>query len=199
VIDIYKENPRHAHSELAVFNDQVLTHGVSLRQRNQYIFVPDLRLLLLLFCTCSATDYLSIKYFLAKFRLIIFRSHIMILTNIGKDPQHSCHYSFQARVPTTQTMKLSLPFLLLLSTTTAFTIPTSTSRPTSSLAVASDPTTQQHQLIPPSKIDATSVASLFEERVQKTYGRYPITFVEGKGCWLVDEDGKKYLGEFFFG
>jgi hypothetical protein len=23
--------------------------------------------------------------------------------------------------------------------------------------------------------------------------------VEGKGCWLVDEDGKKYLGEFCFG
>ncbi|KAL7510248.1 hypothetical protein ACHAXN_007098 [Cyclotella atomus] len=87
-------------------------------------------------------------------------------------------------------MKLSLPFLLV-STTTAFAPAPSASRHVAtSLSVASNPTTQ---LIPPSKIDASSVASLFEERVQKTYGRYPITFVEGKGCWLVDEDGKKYL------
>lgn len=93
-------------------------------------------------------------------------------------------------------MKLSLPFLLV-STTTAFAPAPSASRHVAtSLSVASNPTTQ---LIPPSKIDASSVASLFEERVQKTYGRYPITFVEGKGCWLVDEDGKKYLGGFCFG
>jgi hypothetical protein len=82
--------------------------------------------------------------------------------------------------------------LLLLSTTSAFA-PSSSSSRTTALSVATNPTTV---LIPPSKIDATSVANLFEERVQKTYGRYPITFVEGKGCWLTDEDGKKYLGEF---
>lgn len=89
------------------------------------------------------------------------------------------------------TMKLTLPFLLL-TTTTAFA-PSPISRPASSLSVAANPTTS---LIPPSKIDASSVANLFESRVQKTYGRYPITFVEGKGCWLTDEEGKKYLGEY---
>jgi hypothetical protein len=82
--------------------------------------------------------------------------------------------------------------LFLLTTTAAFTPISLRSSRTSPLAVATNPITE---LIPPSKIDASSVARLFEERVQKTYGRYPITFVEGKGCWLVDEEGKKYLGE----
>ncbi len=26
-----------------------------------------------------------------------------------------------------------------------------------------------------------------------TYARFPVTFVDGEGCWLVDEDGKRYL------
>jgi acetylornithine aminotransferase len=26
-----------------------------------------------------------------------------------------------------------------------------------------------------------------------TYARFPVTFVDGDGCWLVDEDGKRYL------
>jgi predicted acetylornithine/succinylornithine family transaminase len=26
-----------------------------------------------------------------------------------------------------------------------------------------------------------------------TYARFPVTFVEGEGCWLVDEDGRRYL------
>ena len=29
--------------------------------------------------------------------------------------------------------------------------------------------------------------------VAKTYGRYPLVAVSGKGCWLTDIDGKKYL------
>mmetsp|Transcript_1528 Transcript_1528/g.2858 ORF Transcript_1528/g.2858 Transcript_1528/m.2858 type:complete len:480 (-) Transcript_1528:131-1570(-) len=48
-------------------------------------------------------------------------------------------------------------------------------------------------LIPPSAIDSSSTANLFDTRVQKTYGRYPITFVKGEGCVLTDEDGKVYL------
>ncbi|WP_456454714.1 acetylornithine/succinylornithine family transaminase [Thermovibrio sp.] len=32
-----------------------------------------------------------------------------------------------------------------------------------------------------------------EEFVMKTYNRYPVSFVKGKGCWLYDEKGKKYL------
>jgi len=84
--------------------------------------------------------------------------------------------------------------LFLLTTTAAFTIPTNHHASSSALSVAVDPTTTTTKsLIPPSQIDASSVASLFEERVQKTYGRYPITFVEGRGCWLTDENGKEYL------
>jgi predicted acetylornithine/succinylornithine family transaminase len=26
-----------------------------------------------------------------------------------------------------------------------------------------------------------------------TYARFPVTFVDGEGCWLVDEDGRRYL------
>ncbi|MCK4501440.1 MAG: aminotransferase class III-fold pyridoxal phosphate-dependent enzyme, partial [Desulfuromonadales bacterium] len=29
--------------------------------------------------------------------------------------------------------------------------------------------------------------------VAKTYGRYPLVAASGKGCWLTDIDGKKYL------
>jgi predicted acetylornithine/succinylornithine family transaminase len=29
--------------------------------------------------------------------------------------------------------------------------------------------------------------------VMKTYNRYPVSFVKGEGCWLYDEEGKKYL------
>lgn len=48
-------------------------------------------------------------------------------------------------------------------------------------------------LIPPSKLDSSSTSNLFETRVQKTYGRYPITFTSGSGCVLTDETGKEYL------
>merc|ERR1719486_228933 len=33
----------------------------------------------------------------------------------------------------------------------------------------------------------------FDEVVQKTYGRYPVTIVRGSGCELEDDTGKKYL------
>ncbi|MEO2069228.1 MAG: aspartate aminotransferase family protein [Desulfurobacteriaceae bacterium] len=32
-----------------------------------------------------------------------------------------------------------------------------------------------------------------EKFVMKTYNRFPVSFVKGEGCWLFDEDGKKYL------
>ncbi|KAL7538884.1 hypothetical protein ACHAWF_006237 [Thalassiosira exigua] len=48
-------------------------------------------------------------------------------------------------------------------------------------------------LAPPSSIDASSTSDLFESRVQKTYGRYPIAFVSGSGSTLTDESGKTYL------
>lgn len=32
-----------------------------------------------------------------------------------------------------------------------------------------------------------------ERYIMKTYGRFPAVMVEGKGCWLTDADGKKYL------
>jgi predicted acetylornithine/succinylornithine family transaminase len=32
-----------------------------------------------------------------------------------------------------------------------------------------------------------------ENFVMKTYNRYPVSFVKGEGCWLYDEEGKKYL------
>ncbi len=38
-----------------------------------------------------------------------------------------------------------------------------------------------------------SAASLFEQHVMTTYGRYPITLVRGEGCHVWDSDGKDYL------
>ncbi len=32
-----------------------------------------------------------------------------------------------------------------------------------------------------------------EKYIMKTYNRYPVCFVRGKGCWLWDTNGKKYL------
>lgn len=32
-----------------------------------------------------------------------------------------------------------------------------------------------------------------EKYVMNTYGRFPIAFIRGEGCWLWDADGKKYL------
>ena len=48
-------------------------------------------------------------------------------------------------------------------------------------------------LVPPSQLDSSSISDLFDNRVQKTYGRYPITFVSGSGCTLTDETGRTYL------
>lgn len=57
----------------------------------------------------------------------------------------------------------------------------------------SEPGTVTSKLTPPSKLDASSTADLFNTRVQKTYGRYPITFVSGSGSTLTDETGREYL------
>ena len=48
-------------------------------------------------------------------------------------------------------------------------------------------------LTPPSKLIPHTAAELFDTRVQKTYGRYPITFVSGSGSTLTDIEGKVYL------
>lgn len=48
-------------------------------------------------------------------------------------------------------------------------------------------------LTPPSKLVPHTATELFDTRVQKTYGRYPITFVSGSGCTLTDIEGKVYL------
>lgn len=49
------------------------------------------------------------------------------------------------------------------------------------------------KLTPPSKLIPQTAAELFDTRVQKTYGRYPITFVTGSGSTLTDSEGKVYL------
>jgi len=49
------------------------------------------------------------------------------------------------------------------------------------------------RLVPPSEINPNDTAALFEERIQKTYGRYPLTITHGKGCKLYDNNNKEYL------
>ena len=48
-------------------------------------------------------------------------------------------------------------------------------------------------LVPPSKLAAHTTSELFDTRVQKTYGRYPITFVSGSGSTLTNDAGREYL------
>lgn len=85
------------------------------------------------------------------------------------------------------------------STTTSSSLhlstPTSTSSTTTQLhsTTLPAPGTVTSNLTPPSKLDHSSTPSLFENRVQKTYGRYPITFVSGNGSTLTDSNGKTYL------
>jgi predicted acetylornithine/succinylornithine family transaminase len=37
------------------------------------------------------------------------------------------------------------------------------------------------------------VTKLLENHVLPTYARAPVTFVEGDGCWLIDDNGERYL------
>jgi len=54
-------------------------------------------------------------------------------------------------------------------------------------------TVEKTILTPPSEIPDDDIAGMFEEFVVKTYGRYPLTIVSGKGCKLYDSTGKEYL------
>lgn len=59
-------------------------------------------------------------------------------------------------------------------------------------------------LIPPPKLSeltrtssdedgATATRELYDQNVQNTYGRYPLTIVSGKGCRLTTSENKEYL------
>lgn len=80
--------------------------------------------------------------------------------------------------------------LALTASTSAFTIASSSSSSTSSALHA---TVEKTVLKAPSDIPMDDVPAVFEKYVQKTYGRYPLTIVSGKGCRLTDDKGKEYL------
>lgn len=63
---------------------------------------------------------------------------------------------------------------------------------TSRLQATVEEETTSITLKSPAEIEG-STSELFEDFVQKTYGRYPLTIVSGEGCVLKDEDGKEYL------
>ncbi|CAJ1966562.1 unnamed protein product [Cylindrotheca closterium] len=48
-------------------------------------------------------------------------------------------------------------------------------------------------LVPPMATKDLATADLYDSKVQKTYGRYPLTIESGEGCYLKTTDGKKYL------
>lgn len=54
-------------------------------------------------------------------------------------------------------------------------------------------TVEKTSLISPDSLPSDDIPALFEDYVQKTYARYPLTIVSGKGCTLTDADGKLYL------
>ena len=55
---------------------------------------------------------------------------------------------------------------------------------------AAAPTTRLGAIATP---PAEATREAFDAVVQKTYGRYPVTIVSGKGCELVDDGGRTYL------
>jgi predicted acetylornithine/succinylornithine family transaminase len=42
-------------------------------------------------------------------------------------------------------------------------------------------------------MSTSEIAALTDQYVMKTYGRLPLAFVRGEGCWLWDAEGKEYL------
>ena len=90
---------------------------------------------------------------------------------------------------------LATLFALSSGNTDAFSSSSSSaSRSTTKLhSTISPPGTVTTKLTPPSKLDTSSTSKLFDTSVQKTYGRYPITFTSGNGSTLTDENGKQYL------
>jgi len=54
-------------------------------------------------------------------------------------------------------------------------------------------TVEKTVLKSPSDIPDDDIPGMFEKFVCKTYGRYPLTIVSGKGCKLFDSTGKEYL------
>eukprot|EP00978_Attheya_sp_CCMP212_P007056 scaffold16449_cov51-Attheya_sp.AAC.1 len=54
-------------------------------------------------------------------------------------------------------------------------------------------TTISKSLKSPMSLETQDIMGLYEERVQKTYGRVPLTLKSGLGCKLTSVDGKDYL------
>ncbi|EJK56816.1 hypothetical protein THAOC_23219, partial [Thalassiosira oceanica] len=95
--------------------------------------------------------------------------------------------------PTILVASLSLGSAFTATTSTSVQQATSSTRTALHSTIDRPETAAASSLVPPSQLDSSSVSTLFENRVQKTYGRYPITFVSGDGCALTDETGKDYL------
>lgn len=54
-------------------------------------------------------------------------------------------------------------------------------------------TAKNTELIAPPKLDEMDTTAMYNEHVQNTYGRYPLTMEKGEGVRLQTTDGKEYL------
>lgn len=94
---------------------------------------------------------------------------------------------------------LSVAALLAASSTGAAFAPSpSFARQQHSLLTRASTTEKTTELIPPQSLDQImadegATAAMYDQNVQKTYGRYPLTMKYGKGCKLYTTDGKEYL------
>eukprot|EP00567_Pseudictyota_dubia_P014387 CAMPEP_0197444722 /NCGR_PEP_ID=MMETSP1175-20131217/10137_1 /TAXON_ID=1003142 /ORGANISM="Triceratium dubium, Strain CCMP147" /LENGTH=469 /DNA_ID=CAMNT_0042975561 /DNA_START=79 /DNA_END=1488 /DNA_ORIENTATION=+ len=68
-----------------------------------------------------------------------------------------------------------------------------TTPPVSSSKSSSSSSVPAKKVLPPPSLDDMDVAATFDERVQKTYGRFPLTLVSGKGCNVYSDAGDEYL------
>jgi acetylornithine/N-succinyldiaminopimelate aminotransferase len=95
----------------------------------------------------------------------------------------------------------SAPVLVLLAASTGESFLLSPSVAAASRSISALPATIEKitssSLVPPKSIDdmmkTSETADLYDLNVQKTYGRYPLTIRNGKGCKLYTTDGKEYL------
>src|SRR5579872_5603474 len=63
---------------------------------------------------------------------------------------------------------------------------------TSPVATPADKTSQSPELKPASPA-ASSIMELEKQYLLQNYGRYPLVLARGKGCYVYDTSGKRYL------
>eukprot|EP00565_Helicotheca_tamesis_P005738 CAMPEP_0185727952 /NCGR_PEP_ID=MMETSP1171-20130828/3474_1 /TAXON_ID=374046 /ORGANISM="Helicotheca tamensis, Strain CCMP826" /LENGTH=495 /DNA_ID=CAMNT_0028396599 /DNA_START=202 /DNA_END=1689 /DNA_ORIENTATION=+ len=86
------------------------------------------------------------------------------------------------------------PFSSSSSTTTSSTTTFGRTLNRHFATVEEEKTSQKANVVkPPPEIRGEDAPEAFEQKVYKTYGRYPLTLISGKGCTVTSSENKTYL------